>query len=94
MGPTREIDSSEAHLWRSYRFAFEEFSKRARAVYNLRTQADADPVALETASVELDKARVQYNKCRDLLASRLLPSDHDVAYDATLDCQTFAGSSR
>jgi hypothetical protein len=71
MGSIVNIHSSKTQAWQAYRVSFKEFSRRARALYILRSQPDADSEALVRALVELDNSRMQYNETRDVLASEL-----------------------
>jgi hypothetical protein len=64
----------KAELWQEYRRAFEEFSETLRRVQSLTSALGCDQVALETALLELEKARVRYSGRRDALVEHFLPS--------------------
>jgi Protein of unknown function (DUF2934) len=66
--------SQKAELWQEYRRAFEEFSEKLRRVQSLTSALGCDQVALETALLELEKARVLYSGRRDALVEHFLPS--------------------
>jgi len=56
-----------------YRRAFEDFSDRVRRVQRLAAQTKPDQRAMESALVELEKARVVYDTSRDAWVQYLLP---------------------
>ena len=60
--------------WREYRSAFQQFSQRARKVQLLTTQPNPDRAAIDAALLELEKARLAYNRRRNVLAAQLLCS--------------------
>jgi|ERR1043166_1709794 hypothetical protein len=63
---------------RAYRRAFDDFSRRARLVQSLTAGPNPDRTAIDTALLELEKARVVYNRRRDALAQQLLrASNHN-----------------
>ncbi len=64
--------SRKAELWQEYRRAFEEFCEKLRCVQSLTSDLRCDQVALETALIELEKARVLYSGRRDALVELIL----------------------
>jgi len=58
----------------AYECAFEEFSRQARAVQLLTSQPNVDRSKLDAALLELERARVVYDRSRDALAESLLPA--------------------
>jgi hypothetical protein len=71
----------------AYRHAFEEFAKKVQHAQELTTQPHADPQAVETALLELERAHVHYDICRDQWLKHLLPEpsrgrDVEHAHDA------------
>ncbi len=71
----------QAQRWKAYRIAFRDFALKAGVVQRLVGRQDVRLEAIETALVEMEKARVGYNAARDKLAQELLDSsgDADVA---------------
>jgi hypothetical protein len=59
--------------WQRYEAAFQEFSRKVARVQFLSAQPDADRAAMDAGLLDLEKARVVYNECRDAWANRLLP---------------------
>lgn len=59
--------------WQAYRQAFDQFSRSVRLVQNLTANPNPDRAALDTALLELEKARENYVVCRDDLAQKLMP---------------------
>jgi len=74
MTVTQNESSRKAELWREYRRAFEEFSEKLRRVQSLTCDLRCDQVALETALLELERARVLYGARRDSLAGQFWPA--------------------
>jgi hypothetical protein len=66
--------SAKMDIWQAYRTAFEDFSRQVRTVQILASQAGHDPAALDAAMVDLEKARLCYDDCRNALALSLLPA--------------------
>ena len=66
--------SRTSDVWRSYRVAFDEFSRRVRHIQLMCANANGDRGNIDAALLELEKARVAYNDCRSALARQLLPS--------------------
>lgn len=66
--------SATSDVWRDYRIAFDEFSRRVRRMQFLSANANAHRAEIDAALLELEKARVAYNECRSALARQLLPS--------------------
>jgi hypothetical protein len=62
--------ATESH----YRRAFDEFAEKVRQARALLSASSADCHAIDAALLELEKARVNYNHQRDLLAQQLLSS--------------------
>lgn len=71
MDPTHNAAGSTA-LWRQYRLAFQHFSDQARTVQRLKAEATPDVTSVESALLELERARVEYSNTRDLLAYSLM----------------------
>src|ERR1700732_1446069 len=74
MNQATEESLTTLDLSKAYRSAFEEFSRRVQRVQRLAAAENPDITALDTALLELEKARLAYNACRDALASHLLAS--------------------
>lgn len=76
----------------AYECAFMEFSKRVREVQRLASQPCADPRAMDAAILELERARLLYDRCRDLMAEELLPasSRHKIRHTAPDSGEVFA----
>jgi hypothetical protein len=74
-----------------YRFAFDEFSRKAQRVQSLAAQQISDGNAFESALLELEQAHLAYNQARDAFLRCLLPaseqlttfSDQERASDVT-----------
>jgi len=62
----------EQEVFVEYRNAFAEFANKARQARSLMSAANPDWQAIDAALLELEKARVNYNHHRDVLAQRLL----------------------
>jgi Protein of unknown function (DUF2934) len=60
-------------IFSEYRSAFEEFAGKVRQARALMCGPNPDWQAIDAALLELEKARVNYNHRRDLLAQELLP---------------------
>jgi hypothetical protein len=73
---SRTPHSTSAYTSRAYRLAFEDFARSARRVQALKAQANADRSEVDAALLELEKARVFYNKCRDGLFEHLRSDAH------------------
>ena len=58
----------------AYRQAFDEFAKQAQHVQVLTAQSYVDAKVLEAALLELERAHVNYDLCRDQWVQFLLPS--------------------
>lgn len=58
---------------RDYELAFVEFSQRVREVQRLTRIPNVDQSIVEAALVELERARAEYDRCRDAVARELLP---------------------
>lgn len=56
-----------------YRYAFEEFSRKADRVQFLTEHPTGDRKSFEIALLELEKAHLAYNDARDTLVQSLLP---------------------
>jgi hypothetical protein len=74
MDPIQSESLAKANTWRAYRCAFEDFSDKVRQVQSLTGQSSADSTAIETALLELEKARKAYSSARDAVAQRLQPT--------------------
>ncbi len=57
-----------------YRNAFAEFAQKTRQARALMAASNPDWQAIDAALLELEKARVNYNHRRDMLAQQLLNS--------------------
>jgi len=68
--------STNVALWREYRRAFEEFARKARIVQSLKEGAGPAPASIDDALLELERARLHYNNCRDALAAALRPGSN------------------
>src|SRR5580693_3275265 len=65
---------TRVEAWRAYQRAFHEFSERVRHLQLLTTDPHPNRAAIEAALVDVEKARVVYDGCRDALAQQLLPA--------------------
>ncbi|HMJ61815.1 MAG TPA: hypothetical protein VK493_08635, partial [Bryobacteraceae bacterium] len=65
--------STNVSLWREYRQAFQEFARKAQSVQSLKEALDPAGASIDNALLELERARLYHNDCRDALASALLP---------------------
>jgi len=65
--------------WRAYQRSFHEFSSRVRQLQTLTTDPHPNRAAIEAALVEVEKARVMYDGCRDAMAVQLLPNSDRAA---------------
>src|ERR1700737_4411463 len=63
-----------ASVEEDYRYAFEDFSRKAERVQFLTAHHTSDRKAFETALLELEKAHLAYNDARDALVRSLLPA--------------------
>lgn len=68
--------STNVRLWREYRRAFEEFARKARIVQSLKESARPARASIDDALLELERARLDYNNCRDALAAALRPNSN------------------
>ena len=59
--------------WLAYRQAFEEFSRSVQQVQALTANPNPDRAALDAALLKLEKARENYDRCRNAVAEQLLP---------------------
>ncbi len=57
-----------------YRKAFDEFAAQVQHVQTLTAQAHVDPKIIEAALLDLERAHVNYDLCRDRWVQFLLPS--------------------
>jgi Protein of unknown function (DUF2934) len=71
MTRTREIEAQ-------YRYAFEDFSRKAQLVQSLTQQRNTDGKAFETALLDLEKAHLAYNEARDAFVRCLLPESAQI----------------
>src|SRR5260370_34101728 len=74
MSRARVESTAEIGAWQAYRRTFHDFSERVRHLQSLTTDPHPDRPAIEVALVEVEKARVVYDMCRDALAQHLLGS--------------------
>jgi DUF2934 family protein len=68
-----EQPSTNVSLWREYRQAFREFARKAQSVQSLREAPEPARASIDNALIELERARLHYNDCRDALAAALRP---------------------
>jgi len=61
-----------------YRSAFSEFARKVQQARALMAATNPDWQAIDTALLELERARVNYNHCRDILAQELATSSTPV----------------
>jgi len=80
MNQAPEESLTTLELSHAYRSAFEEFSRRVQRVQDLTADENPDVAALDSALLELEKARLAYNLCRDALASHLMASSTPRTY--------------
>ena len=73
MSVVAEQPSTNVSLWREYRQAFQEFARKAQNVQSLKEALDPAGASIDNALLELERARLYYNDCRDALAAALLP---------------------
>ncbi len=59
----------------AYRKAFDEFAAQVQHVQILTAQAHADPKIVEAALLDLERAHVNYDICRDRWVQFFLPSE-------------------
>jgi len=59
-------------LRKLYILAFQEYSERAHRLQSLTEQPHHDQAAIDKALLDLEKARLTHNACRDALANALL----------------------
>ena len=64
----------ESRASSNYRSAFAEFARRARQARALMSATNPDWQAIDAALLSLEKARVNYALCRDILTRKLLIS--------------------
>ena len=62
-----------------YRAAFSEFPGKVRQARALVAAAEPDWAAIDAALLEVEKARVNYDHMRDMLAQKLLKSSEPVS---------------
>src|SRR5260370_21761417 len=74
MSAAKVKSAEQMGFWQEYRRAFHDFSERVRHLQSLPTDPHPDRPAIEVALVEVEKARVVYDMCRDALAQHLLGS--------------------
>ncbi len=65
--------STNVSLWREYRQAFREFARNAQSVQLLKDAPEPARASIDNALIELERARLHYNECRDALAAALRP---------------------
>jgi hypothetical protein len=80
MNQAPEESLTTLDLSQAYRSAFVEFSRKVQRVQQLTAEQNPDLAALDTALLDLEKARIAYNTCRDALASHLLASSTPRTY--------------
>ena len=62
-----------------YRAAFAEFAQKVQQARALMAATNPDWQAIDAALLDLEKARVNYNQHRDMLAQQLLNSSEPVS---------------
>lgn len=62
-----------------YRYAFEDFSRKAERVQLLTAQQNSDGRSFESALFELEKAHLAYNQARDTFLRSLLPDSPQIS---------------
>ena len=55
-----------------YRRTFAEFAEKVRRTRAVMSASNADGKAIDAALIEMERARMDYNRSRDLLAQQLL----------------------
>ena len=70
-------------VFSDYRNAFTEFARKVRQSQDLMAAPNPDWQAIDRALLELEKARVNYNQHRDVLAQQLLSFSVKTASDST-----------
>jgi hypothetical protein len=83
-------DLSNADLWRDYREAFREFTRKARNIQALKANRTPARAAADRALLELERSHLDYNRCRDALACALLTRSHrdfDLSSVPILPCE-------
>jgi hypothetical protein len=71
---------TRVEAWRAYQRAFHQFSERVRHLQMLTTDPHPNRNAIEAALVDVEKARVIYDGCRDELARELLPPSRSAGF--------------
>jgi hypothetical protein len=71
------------NVFADYRNAFTEFARKVRQSQALMSASNPDWQAIDRALLELEKARVNYNQHRDVLAQQLLSFSVKTASDST-----------
>ena len=66
-----------------YRKAFQEFAAKVQHVQTLTAQAHVDPEVMQAALVELERAHVNYDACRDRWAQFLLSDEQEFILEAS-----------
>ena len=83
-----------ASVEEDYRYAFEDFSRKAERVQFLTEHPTGDRKTFEAALVELEKAHLAYNQARDAFVQSLLPASvpapRDHRQDHSRDVRTIA----
>jgi iron uptake system EfeUOB component EfeO/EfeM len=74
MSVVAQLPSTNVSLWREYRLAFQEFARKAQSVQSLKDALNPARASIDDALIDLERARLHYNNCRDALASALLPN--------------------
>lgn len=59
-------------LWREYREAFQDFARAVENIASLKAHTNPAQTSIEMALLELERAHVRYDNCRDTLAAALL----------------------
>jgi hypothetical protein len=65
-------EAGKSNLWLQYRQAFHVFSQSAEMVDSLKTNPNVPRTTIDLALLELERAHLHYNQCRDALAQSLL----------------------
>jgi len=66
------VTSTQTELWLEYRRAFDELAEKLERLQSLKEQPESRGASMVAASLELEKAHIQYKGKRDALALQLL----------------------
>src|SRR5260370_35443389 len=94
MSAAKVKSAEQMGFWQEYRRAFHDFSERVRHLQSLTTDPHPDRPAIEVALVEVEKARVVYDMCRDALGQPLLGSSRPRVVGTDDSSEAHAGNVR